>query len=445
MAHLVRSSKTFYGGVHPAEYKGASEHLPIEILPLPHKVVLPLSQHLGAPSAPCVKVSDTVKTGQKIADAAGFISVPLHASITGTVTAIGAFPHPNGRRMEAIVIEGNGTDEKEPAMSMHDPLSLDNSPLKQAVIAAGIVGLGGAAFPTHVKLSPPKEKTLDLLIINGCECEPYLTCDNRIMIEQADRIVEGIRLLKKILCLKKAVVGIENNKPEAAQSLAKASAADPEISVIVIKTKYPQGGEKQLIKSLTGREVPPPPALPMDAGVVVHNVATCIAVRDAVVDGTPCYQRVLTVSGDAIATPKNLLVRNGTLLSDIIAFCGGTAPNLKKVVIGGPMMGIAAVTIDVPVLKATSGLLFLSEKCAISYAESSCIRCGSCVRACPMGLAPSTLCGLVKKRRWDSLKEEGALECIECGSCAYSCPARIPLVQYIKIGKAELNARARKK
>lgn len=438
---------SFKGGVHPPAQKTPTENLAIDRAPLPKKIVLSMAQHLGAPSVPCVAVGDPVKTGQKVADKAGYVSVPLHSSITGKVTALSRLTDSKGGESLSLVIEGDGSTDIPFDRTPHpQPLTLSPEALVNILLEAGLVGLGGAAFPTHVKLSPPRDKVIDLLIVNGCECEPLLNADNRLMIEQAEAIIDGIRILKRVLGVHQALFGIEDNKPEALDIIRRASEIDTEITVVSLRAKYPQGGEKQLIKSLTGRKVPPPPALPLDVGVVVHNVATCVAVSEAVQQGKPSYERVLTVAGSAIRNPKNLIVRNGTLLSDITEWCGGLTSPPRKVVLGGPMMGVAvADAVATPVSKSTSGILFLSAAEARLYEASACIRCGACVRACPIFLMPCELAPLSRLGRFDAFKAAHGLECIECGSCAYGCPARIPLVQHIRIGKAELNARARKK
>jgi electron transport complex protein RnfC len=440
---VTLTKTSFRGGVHPPENKDLTENLSIEALPRPKKIILPLSQHIGAPSSPSVNIGDIVKTGQSVGNASGFVSVPVHSSIAGKVTAIGRFPVPTGFLADSIVIESAEDGENEPCSPIENPMSAEPEKLKQAVLSAGIVGLGGAAFPTHVKLSPPKNKIIDTLIINGCECEPYLNCDNRLMIEQADKIIGGITVLKRILGVAQVIIGIEDNKKEAAESMQRASVSDSKIIVTLVKTKYPQGGEKQLIKTLTGKEVPPPPGLPMDAGVIVHNVATCVAVMEAVFLGKPYYERVLTVSGSGIGQPKNLLVKNGTLLNEIIEFCGGLN-GCHKIIMGGPMMGLALTDINVPTLKSTSGILFLSKEEAKTFEASACLRCASCVKICPIILRPCELVNKAEAKQWDAFESDNGLECIECGSCAYSCPARIPIVQYLRIGKAEVNARKRR-
>lgn len=441
----ITKRRTFSGGVHLHYFKEFTKDKPIEKLPIPNKVVLSLSQHLGAPSKPIVEVGDEVKVGQKIAEAGGFVSVPLHASITGKVVAIGRFPNPNGHLAQSIVIEGDGRAEDEPPIiSRTRFFQMENDELKKIVQEAGLVGLGGAAFPTHVKLSPPKEKPIDTLIINGAECEPYLTADHRLMLEQAKEIIDGMLIIKKILNPKKVFIGIEANKMDAVEAMMQATMHVADVEVAVLKVKYPQGGEKQLIKALTGREVPPPPGLPMDVGCLVHNTATTLSIAQAVKYARPLIDKVVTVAGSAIKEPKNLRVRIGTLMHEIVEFCGGLKEEPAKIIIGGPMMGLAQYDLAVPIIKGTSGILIFTKEEVGDYQSQPCIHCGKCVEVCPIRLTPSEIGNYAEKGMMDKAEELGVMECIECGSCSYICPSKRWLVQFFRIAKAEINARRRK-
>ncbi|MBN2135949.1 MAG: electron transport complex subunit RsxC [Acidobacteria bacterium] len=441
---IVLSKRTFRGGVHPHEYKELSEEKPIEKAKIPEKVVLPLSQNLGAPAKALVEVGAEVKIGQKIADAGGFVSVPLHAPISGKVTSIGNFLHPNGHLAPCIVIEkGDGPQEMElKEVKGWEKLAKDK--VLDAVKEAGLVGFGGATFPTHVKLSPPKDKPIDTIILNGAECEPFLTADHRLMLEQPEGIVEGLKILMKITGAKQGIIGIENNKMDAAKALADTIGDDKDIKVVVVKVKYPQGGEKQLIKSVLNREVPPPPGLPMDVGVVVQNVGTAVAVYEAVRYNKPFIERVVTVSGRGVKESKNLMVRIGTLMADLVDQCGGVTDDVDKIIMGGPMMGLSQFDLTVPAVKGTSGILIMRNGDTQTYEEQTCIKCGRCVQACPMKLVPNMLVKLVDNGRFEEAEQMNAMSCIECGSCSFACPAKIWLVQKIKYAKAEINARRKK-
>ncbi len=429
--------KTFKGGVHPPARKELTAKSPIAAMPLPEEVVLPLSQHLGAPAKPLVQPNDRVKTGQKIAEAGGFVSVPLHSTISGTVKEIGEFPHPTLGLSLGIKIEGDGEDEwDEGIMERANYSGLNPEELREIIKEAGIAGMGGAAFPTHVKLSPPQEKPIDTFILNGAECEPFLTADQRLMLENGEGILEGMKLIMKALGCKKGFIGIECNKPEAIKNLQRLSSAYG-YEVVPLKVKYPQGGEKQLIKAITGREVPLG-GLPMDVGCVVHNVGTAYAVYEAVAKGKPLIERVVTVTGTIVKNPKNLRTRIGTTFAQLIEECGGTTEKVGKLINGGPMMGIAVETDQVPVIKGTSGVLVLSQK-EVSYSQPRpCIYCGRCVDICPMGLMPNVIGNLAEKERFTETKDYGVLDCIECGSCSYVCPAKRNLVHLFKYAKAKL-------
>ena len=427
----------FAGGVHPDPHKAATEKLPIVDLPPPALAVIPLQQHIGPKSRALVKAGDLVRRGQKIGEAEGFVAAHIHASIAGKVREVSLQPHPMGNTVEAIVIENDGTDAPA-SCETHSWETSTPEALRGLVREAGIVGLGGATFPTHVKLDPPKAKKIDALVVNGAECEPYLTADHRLMVERAERIVGGARIIARILGVNRILVGVEANKPDAVASLRLAGGQGVEVESLPVM--YPQGAEKQLIKALLGREVPPPPGLPMDAGVVVQNVGTCAAVYDAVCAGRPLIERIVTVAGGGVSRPGNFRVRIGTPLRQLVEACGGLSPATVRLVMGGPMMGISQATLDAPVIKGTSGLLALTRDEIPARRAGNCIRCGRCVRACPMGLLPATLALFSQHQLFDRAEGIDAMACIECGSCAYICPAAIPLVQHIRLAKSRIAA-----
>jgi len=439
----VLKKKTFPGGVHPPQAKGLTRGEAVVEAKLPERVVIPLGQSLGAPATPIVKVGEGVKTGQKIGEAGGFVSVPVHASISGKVTAIARFPHPTGGEGAAIVIEGDGADELHPSvLPRADASSLDGDAIREIVREAGIVGLGGATFPTHVKLSPPDSKPIDTVILNGAECEPWLTADHRLMVERAPEIMSGLVLFMRALDCGRGFVGIESNKPDAIEAMRAAVPEGAPIDVGTLQVKYPQGAEKQLIDALTGRRVPSG-GLPMDVGVVVQNVGTALAVHEACSLGRPLIARVTTITGTPVARPANYLARVGTLVSALLEESGGVTEDVGKIVVGGPMMGITQFTADVPVVKGTSGVLFLAPGEVDARPPDPCLRCGHCVDVCPMNLVPTYIEKLVAADRVDDAVEVGLLDCMECGSCSYVCPSKRRLVHYFKYGKYEA-ARRRK-
>ncbi len=438
------AAKTFSGGVQVPHYKELTEHLPIREGPRPTEVVIPLSQHTGAPCEPTVRRGERVLVGQKVGDSEAFVSAPVHASVSGKVVAIEPRPHPLGGEVLAVVIESDGEFAVHPEVKPLGPLEeLSPEQIKRMLRESGMVGLGGAAFPTAVKVSPPEGKHIDVFLLNGAECEPYLTADHRLMVEHPEDVVLGMRALMKALGVGRGIVCVEDNKPDAIEAMKKATMPHSELEVAVCRTKYPQGSEKQLIKAVLGREVPPPPGLPLDVGVVVNNVGTAWAVARALTTGLPLVERVITVTGPCVAQPANLLVRIGTPFSSVVDFCGGFASAPAKIIMGGPMMGVAQRGLEVPVIKGTSGLLLLPEEDALAQQPQPCIRCGRCVEACPMGLLPLLLAAYAEQGRFEEAESLRALNCMECGSCSYICPARRPLVHAIRVAKADIMARLR--
>lgn len=437
------STNVFVGGVHPDDCK-LTAPAAIERAPLPKTVIIPIQQHIGAPCSPLVKKGDKVLVGQSIASATSFVSAPIHATVSGTVKKIAPYPHPLGKDITAIEIESDGQDEWviSPQENRRN-LEKDPAELKNIIVEAGCVGLGGATFPTHVKLSPPKEKPIDTLIINGVECEPYLTADDRVMVERGKEIFEGIQILMKILEVDKAFIGIEKNKPYAINNMQNITEGT-RIEIVPLSVKYPQGSEKHLIKTILDREVPPPPGLPMDVGVVVQNVGTVLAIWEAVVMNKPLVERVVTVTGEGIKNPKNLLVRLGTPISELIDLAGGFDGVPGKVILGGPMMGMAQYTLDVPVIKGTSGILVQKAENIIPGDYQSCIRCAKCIEACPMLLQPNLIGVNCEHGLYEEAAKLDMLSCMECGSCVYVCPAGRPMVHFIKHGKSEIMAAKKK-
>jgi electron transport complex protein RnfC len=447
---------TFKGGVHPPEEKHHTECKAIEDIPVPDRVFIPLSQHTGAPARVLVKKGDRVKKGQMIGEAAGFISAPVHASISGTVVSVADYPHPFGKPQPAVEIEsdgksyrpegseGSGGEEADTSLSpISDWENADPKDFKQRISGSGIVGMGGATFPTHVKLSPPEGKTIDALILNGAECEPYITADHRLMLEAPEKVVTGLRIIMRILGLSKAIIAIENNKPDAIAKIREVAREFPGIRVVAMKVKYPQGSEKQLIKAVLNRDVPAG-GLPMDVGSLVQNVGTAVAIFDAVTLSTPLIERVVTVTGPAIKDPKNLRARIGTPVSRLLEFCGGINGDAGKVILGGPMMGLCQSTLDVPVIKGTNGVLVLRRRDVKILEPGPCIRCGSCVRACPMFLLPNIIGLFVRTDRIEDAEAYRVMDCMECGSCAYVCPSNIPLVHLFRYAKSEIMAKRKK-
>jgi electron transport complex protein RnfC len=442
---------TFPHGIHPPERKNFSADAAIEVMPAPDTVMLPLTQHLGAPSKLTAKPKSVVAVGDMIAEAGGFVSVPLHAPIAGKVMKTGVVTLPNGRHVPAVPIKAEG--DQPDAASLYEDFfggewptdGLDQYEAKtilDAIRNAGIVGKGGAAFPTHVKYTPNKDKPIDTVVINGCECEPYLTADYRLMKEAPGPIITGALILGRTANAKDIIIGVEDNKPQAVESLQKA-AAGTGIKIAVLKTKYPQGSEKQLILALTGRKVPLG-GLPLDVGVAVSNVGTTAAVARAVLRGKPVTHRVVSVTGGGIKNPKNLLVPLGISLGELIEYCGGLTAEAARMISGGPMMGFAFSDLSTPVTKGTSGITVLTHQDLIREAETHCVRCGRCVDACPMNLVPTKLALASRYKDIELAKRYNIMGCFECGSCAYTCPAQIPIVQLVRTGKAVVIAASKK-
>lgn len=435
-------TKTFPYGIHPPENKGWTSESLLESMPLPEKVFIPLLQHFGSPAESLVNKGDEVYVGQKIGEGKTLFSASVHSSVSGKVLAVDSHVHPGGNPVPTVTIANDSQDRFSPEIKQaKTPFSLSPEEIRQRVKDAGVVGLGGAAFPTSVKLSPPSDKPIDTIIINGCECEPMLTADYRLMLEYSEDILNGAELIRLATGAEQIIVGTENNKLPAYKNLEKLTQNSP-IEVSLLKTKYPQGAEKNLIYALLRREVPRG-GLPFDVGIVVQNVGTTKAIWDAVSQGIPLYQRAITVSGPGIKNPKNILVRIGTPFKDVIEFCGGLKDDVDMLIMGGPMTGIAQWSLDVPVIKGTSGILAWESSAPAT--EYTCIRCSRCIEHCPMGLAPTQLMKYVKYEVFSDAENWGALDCVECGCCQYICPSKIPLVHWIRLGKNKITALKRKK
>ena len=438
------SAHKFKGGIHPLEGKELTAGKELRIAPLFDKYIVPVRQSIGAPPTLTVKKGDTVKKGQRIAEPGGFVSVPLHSPVCGTVGDIVEITGVTGASEQAVEIIADGTDEWDTGL---DPIpnwaDTEKDVLKKRILDAGIVGMGGAAFPTHVKLSPPPEKNIDTLIINGAECEPFLTADHRLMLTRTEEALTGIAIAAKILKVSRIFVGVEDNKMDAIEKMT-AAAAKFKITVVPLHVKYPQGAEKQLIYALTGRQVLEG-GLPMDVGCVVMNIGTAAAVHDAVVLGHPLIERITTVTGTPVVDPANYLARIGTPIRKLLELCGGVKENPAKVIMGGPMMGFAQSNIDVPVAKNSSGVLLMAPEEIEQFEGNPCIRCSRCVKACPMNLLVPTLSTMIEAGEFAMAEHNYVMDCVECGTCAYICPAKRPLVQHFRRAKAEILAKRRKK
>ncbi len=431
--------KTFIGGVHPKDEKELTKDKPIRPAKDPKTAIIHLCQHTGATCTPLVKVGDYVKVGQKIGDSEARISAPVHSSISGKVIAIEERPHPAGINVPAIVIESDGQNLIDESIKPYPPLeSLSPDNIRAAVREAGIVGLGGAVFPTHVKLQPPKDKPIKSVILNGCECEPMITCDYRLMIENPQEILFGMKAIMKAVAAEEGFIGIENNKPDAIKIMKEVTKSKSNIKVIEVKTKYPQGGEKQLIKVILNLEVPSG-GLPYDVHVLVQNVGTAVAIANTLLKGMPLIERIVTVTGKYLKNPSNLKVKIGTPFSQLTEECGGTEGKIKKLIMGGPMMGIAQIGLEVGVAKCVTSLIVQTEEEVLDYKSEPCIRCAKCVDVCPAFILPAIIASYAENGMFNLSKEYGALDCIECGACAYVCPSRIELVQLIKLAKYEVS------
>lgn len=429
--------KTFkIGGVHPPENKISLGNA-IQAVPLPKQAVILLSQHLGAPATPIVAKGDYVKVGQLVATASGFISANIHSPVSGTVLKIDELVDAWGMKMPAIVVDVQG-DEWVETIDRSDNLNTICKLSKEEIVAkikdAGIVGLGGACFPSHVKLCPPPGKKAEVLIINAVECEPYLTCDHQLMMTRAQEIIVGVNILMKALEVKKAIIGIENNKPDAIAHLSEMANKQMGVEVMPLKVQYPQGGEKQLIDATIGRQVTSG-ALPIEVGAVVQNVATVYAVYQAVQKNMPLIQRLITVTGKSLKQQGNFLMRFGTPLSSLVDMVGGIPEDTGKIVAGGPMMGRAIANVDMPMNKRLSGLLFMAKSESIRKEAQNCIRCAKCIQVCPLGLEPYLLSKQAEKGMWSEMEQHNVMDCIECGCCLYSCPSNRPLLDYVRLGK----------
>ncbi len=433
------------GGVHPEGKKQLSAECPIRSVPLPQKLYVPLQQHIGAPAAPVVKVGERVLKGQLVAAAQGNVSAPVHAPTSGVVSALGdhVAPHPSGLPVPTLTIESDGQEEWVALAGIEQPLELAQEDIAARVAAAGIVGLGGATFPSALKLNLSRASGVQTLILNGGECEPYLTCDDRIMRERAAEIVEGIALIAKAVAAQEVLIGIEDNKPEAIATM-QAAAQGSAIKVVAMPSMYPMGSEKQIIQVLTGKEIPAG-GRPADIGVLVHNVATAWAVQQAIRYGRPLISRIVTLSGGAMRTPCNVEALIGTPVEELLTVAGGLVPPVARMVLGGPMMGQQFTDMRVPVVKGTSGVLALTASETGQAEASPCIRCSTCVRACPIGLLPLEMAAFIRVSDLASSVALGLKDCISCGSCSYVCPAHIPLVHYFNYAKGDLAAQERGK
>ena len=433
--------KTFrIGGVHPEENKLSADQ-PIKVAALPEVAVFPLGQHIGAPAKAVVAKGDKVKVGTMIAEAGGFVSAGIYSSVSGTVQKIDTVIDASGYRKPAIYIKVEGDEWEETIDRSEDLVKAADRPdltpelIVEKIKNAGLVGMGGACFPVHVKLCPPPGAKAECVIINAVECEPYLTADHRLMLEKADQVLVGVDLIMKAVKVNTGYIGIEENKPDAIKLMTEKAQAYPNIEIVPLKTKYPQGGEKQLIDAVIRRQVPAPPAIPISVGAVVQNVGTAYAVYEAVMKNKPLFERIVTVTGKSLAQPSNFLARMGTPMSQLIEACGGLPSDTGKVIGGGPMMGKALMNIEVPICKGSSGVLIMNDKEAKRGKVSNCIRCAKCVSACPMGLEPFLLATVSAKANWEKAEAEDITSCIECGSCQFTCPSHRPLLDNIRIGK----------
>ncbi|MDE6354604.1 MAG: electron transport complex subunit RsxC [Prevotella sp.] len=429
------------GGIHPEENKITAE-MSTQVAALPKQAIFPLSQHIGAPTKPVVKKGDKVKVGTLIAEAGGFVSAPIYSSVSGTVFKVDTAIDATGYRVPAIIINVEGDEweesidrsEKLETLTAHPELTPEE--IVERIKVAGVTGMGGAGFPTFIKLCPPPTAKAECVIINAVECEPYITSDYRLMMEHADEILVGLELLMKAAKVDKGYIGIETNKPQAIELLTQKTAGDPRIEVVPLKQRYPQGGEKQLVDAVIRRQVPAPPAIPVNVGAIVQNVGTAFAVYQAVMKRKPLFERYTTVTGKRLANPGNFLVRMGTPMKDLIDACGGMPEGNNKLLAGGPMMGKALTSTEVPVCKGTNSVTIISEDEAVRKPVQPCIRCAKCVSVCPMGLEPFLLATASAMHNWEKVEAEGIVSCIECGSCQFTCPSHRPILDNVRLGKS---------
>lgn len=434
-------NRTFKGGINPPGYKELTSGKPIVKANDPKVVYIPLQQHIGAPCKAIVELGEYVKMGQKIGESISFISAPVHSSVSGTVKSIEALYSPLGKKVDTIIIESDGLDQLHESIKPRGSLEeLSSAEIIEIVKEAGITGLGGAGFPTHVKLSPPQDKKVDIFILNGAECEPFLTPDHRSMLEMFERIIFGTKAIMKALNVKESIIAIEKNKLDAIEAFKEVLKDSDNIKIVAMKTKYPQGDEKRIINAILGREVPSG-GLPADVGCVVNNVATAKAIGDAIIEGKPLYERIVTVTGHIVKEPKVFQVKIGTPIQELIDQCGGFKETPRKIIIGGPMMGKSQFTTAVPVIKTTGGILGLSKSETSPEKVQPCIKCGRCLDVCPVYLQPLFISAYSLQNDFDMAREYNALDCVECGACSYICPAKRPLSESIKISKLELLAK----
>lgn len=438
---------TFKRGIHPPHGKRYTEDKPIEKYFDPKgDLVYSMSQHIGAPCDPLVKKGDRVLVGQKIGEATAFVSAPVHSTVSGTVKGIEERLLPNGMKAKCIIVENDHEyEESENLNKSYDYKNMSNKEIIDVIKEAGIVGMGGAGFPTHIKLSPPEGKEIDHIIINGAECEPYLTSDYRVMLEEPERVIEGLKIILHMFPKAKGVIGIEDNKPEAIKVLKEYAKNEPRIEVVALQTKYPQGAEKQLIYAVTKREVPFKGKLPLDVGCIVQNIDTVVAIWRAIIKGRPLMRRIVTITGGAVTNPKNLKVRIGTDYNELIEAVGGFKEDVSKLISGGPMMGNAMFSTDVSVVKGSSALLALTSKESQDVEEKNCIRCGRCYTICPLNLPVAELNMYAINKDLDSFEANNGLECLQCGCCSYICPSKRHLVQSLRTAKATVLQNRRKK
>ena len=432
---------TFRHGVHPPDAKELTASLPLRRMPFPDELVVPLKQHAGKPARRVVEVGQHVQRGDLLAETNGWLSSPVHASAAGVVKEVDLFPHPDGAMSEAILIAVDPYSPQIPRRRTLPPWeTLEPDEIIELVWLAGVVGLGGAAFPTHVKLVLPEGARVHTLIVNGAECEPYLTSDHRTMVEYPDRVLLGVRIMLKTLSVPRAVIGVEKNKPDAIAALRRALGNATDISVLPLTVKYPQGAEKMLIKAITGQEVPSG-KLPVHAGVLVQNVGSAACIAEVFETGMPLVERIVTVSGHGVATPANLIVPVGTRIRDVLEFCGGLTDEAEQVVFGGPMMGVVQPNLDAPVVKGTTGILALTAAEIVDKPAQPCIHCGRCLDACPVFLNPERMAALAQLGRFEEMKAMHLADCMLCGSCAYACPSGLPLAQMFALSKSTLRRR----